>query len=136
MNVCILVGRLGADPHVKNQGVYFTLAVKQEFKRPDGSRGAEFLSMSAYGHLKESVEEYLRKGDKIAVLCQAQSYRKEDAEQVIFKIRDMKFLDVKSLGKKRGDYGGADPWSGEDEAMPRDPGAGAGQPEYAFADDE
>ena len=71
MNKVILIGRLVADPELKNleSGLAvarYRLAVDRKYKK-DNERQADFINCVTFGKSAEFVERYLHKGTKIAV---------------------------------------------------------------------
>lgn len=86
MNNVILIGRLTSDPtinHGNSTIARYTLAVDRRFKR-DGQPTADFIPCVAFGKTAEFVENYLRKGTKIAVSGRIQtgSYTNKDGAKV------------------------------------------------------
>lgn len=67
VNKIILVGRLTADPELRNQGMEnamakFTLAVDRP-RRPDGTPGeTDFIDIISFGRQAENVSKYCSKG--------------------------------------------------------------------------
>lgn len=72
LNVCALVGRLVADPEVR-QGAAgttvcrFRIAVDRDFVRQGEQRQADFIPCVAFGRTGEFVSKWFRKGSWIAV---------------------------------------------------------------------
>lgn len=88
MNKAIIIGRLTADPEVRqNESMViarYTLAVDRTYKK-DGEQTADFLPCVAFGKRGEFAEKWLHKGMKIAVTGRIQtgSYTNKDG----FKVR-------------------------------------------------
>lgn len=88
MNKAIIIGRLTADPEVRqNESMViarYTLAVDRAYKK-DGEQTADFLPCVAFGKRGEFAEKWLHKGMKIAVTGRIQtgSYTNKDG----FKVR-------------------------------------------------
>lgn len=87
MNKVILIGRLTADPDIRqtNSGksvVSYRLAVDRNIKA-EGQPEADFLSCTAFGKSAEFAGNYLRKGMKIAVegRIQTGSYEKDGVKR-------------------------------------------------------
>lgn len=77
MNKVILMGRLTADPELKqtSQGVSvvrFTIAVNRKFAK-EGSQRADFINCIAWRQTGEFIARYFRKGSMIAVDGQIQT---------------------------------------------------------------
>ena len=66
MNEVILVGRLTADPELKQSGEHsycrFTIAVDRR-----GQEGADFIPCVTFGKTAEAAVQYLKKGVRVAV---------------------------------------------------------------------
>lgn len=73
MNKLILLGRLTADPELKQtqSGVSscrFTVAVNRKFKdKQTGDYPADFINCQAWRQTAEFIAKYFRKGDMIAI---------------------------------------------------------------------
>lgn len=83
MNKSILIGRLTADPEVKNGGsasavAHYRLAVDRQYKK-EGQPDADFIPCVAFGKSADFAGKYLHKGMKIAVegRIQTGSYEKD-----------------------------------------------------------
>lgn len=91
MNVCIMMGRLTADPEIRysqnGTGIAkFTIAVDRRFKK-DGQPEADFHNCTCFGKLAEFTEKYLHKGIKIVVNGELQdnNYTNRNGEKVYSK---------------------------------------------------
>lgn len=67
INRIVLVGRLVADPELKNtqSGIpvcRFRLAVERNYKGQDGNRVTDFITVVAWKKLAELCQQYLQKG--------------------------------------------------------------------------
>lgn len=87
MNKVILIGRLTADPDIRqtNSGksvASYRLAVDRNIKA-EGQLEADFLNCTAFGKSAEFAGNYLRKGMKIAVegRIQTGSYEKDGVKR-------------------------------------------------------
>lgn len=87
MNKVILIGRLTADPDIRqtNSGksvASYRLAVDRNIKA-EGQPEADFLNCTAFGKSAEVAGNYLRKGMKIAVegRIQTGSYEKDGVKR-------------------------------------------------------
>ncbi|MCM1133912.1 MAG: single-stranded DNA-binding protein [Ruminococcus flavefaciens] len=72
MNKVILMGRLTADPELKqtNNGTSvcrFTVAVNRKFKNAQGGYDTDFPSCTAWKQTAEFISKYFRKGQMICV---------------------------------------------------------------------
>lgn len=72
MNKAILIGRLTADPELKQTSggtsvTRFTLAVSRRFVK-EGGQEADFINCTAWGKTAEFVSKYFRKGQKMATV--------------------------------------------------------------------
>lgn len=82
MNNCCFVGRLVADPEVRytKSGkedmaiAKFTIAVN----RLDNT--ADFPRITAFGKTAEVIEKYVKKGDRVSLICHYQSGSYEDTD--------------------------------------------------------
>lgn len=71
MNTVVLVGRTTRDIELRRTGngtavASFTLAVNRDFKTNDGQE-ADFIQCVAWKKTAELLEQYVHKGDKIAL---------------------------------------------------------------------
>ena len=92
MNKVILIGRLVADPDVRNMQsnssvASYRLAVDRQYKK-DGQPTADFIPCVAFGKSAEFVEKYLHKGTKIAVegRIQIRSYENDGVKHYITEV--------------------------------------------------
>lgn len=88
MNTVILLGRLTADPEVRNtadgkQVARYTLAVDRRFKK-DGDTNADFIRCVTFGKSAEFTEKYFKKGTKVSLRGRIQtgSYKDKDGKTV------------------------------------------------------
>lgn len=85
LNSVILVGRLTADPEIKEVGkdgkvVNFSLAVPRSYKNSEGEYDTDFIQCNVWNNIAENMKEYCKKGDLIAVKGVLQSSSYEDKE--------------------------------------------------------
>lgn len=71
MNSCVLIGRTTRDIDLRRTGngtavASFTLAVNRDFKTNDGQE-ADFIQCVAWKKTAELLEQYVHKGDRIAL---------------------------------------------------------------------
>jgi single-strand DNA-binding protein len=72
LNKVMLIGNLGADPEMRftpsgNPVTSFRIAVNRVYNSPDGERKeeTEWFSITAWGKLAETCNQYLTKGQKV-----------------------------------------------------------------------
>ena len=70
MNVCVLMGRLTADPELRQTGsgnsvTSFTVAVDRQYAKEE--KQADFINVVAWRKTAEFVKQYFKKGQMIAV---------------------------------------------------------------------
>ena len=85
LNNVVLVGRLTADPELKEIGkegkvVNFSLAVQRGYKNADGEYDTDFIQCNVWNQVAENMKEYVKKGDLIGVKGTLQSSSYEDKE--------------------------------------------------------
>lgn len=105
LNNVILVGRLTADPELKNtpSGVAvttFTVAVNRNYQK-DEQREADFINCVAWRQTAEFVCRYFRKGGSICVIgsIQTRKYTTQNGENryaVEVVADEIRFVDSKS----------------------------------------
>lgn len=83
MNTVVLIGRTARDPELRRTGngtavTSFTLAVNRDFKTNDGQE-ADFIRCVAWKKTAELLEQYVHKGDKIAVNGSIRTRNYEDS---------------------------------------------------------
>lgn len=83
MNTVVLVGRTTRDIELRRTGngtavASFTLAVNRDFKTNDGQE-ADFIQCVAWKKTAELLEQYVHKGDRIAVNGSIRTRNYEDS---------------------------------------------------------
>lgn len=83
MNSCVLIGRTTKDIELRRTGngtavASFTLAVNRDFKTNDGQE-ADFIQCVAWKKTAELLEQYVHKGDRIAVNGSIRTRHYEDS---------------------------------------------------------
>ena len=83
MNSCVLIGRTTRDIELRRTGsgtavASFTLAVNRDFKTNDGQE-ADFIQCVAWKKTAELLEQYVHKGDRIAVNGSVRTRNYEDS---------------------------------------------------------
>ncbi|MEE1280434.1 MAG: single-stranded DNA-binding protein [Oscillospiraceae bacterium] len=86
INVVVLMGRLTADPELKQTAngtsvCSFSIAVDRAFaNKQTGERQADFINITAWRQTAEFICKYFRKGSMIAIEGSLQSRSYEDKE--------------------------------------------------------
>lgn len=85
MNICILIGRLTADPELRSTQsgisvVQFTVAVDRDYQKQGEERQADFISCVAWRQTAEFISKYFGKGRMIAVEGSIQTRNYEDKQ--------------------------------------------------------
>lgn len=99
MNEAILIGNVGADPEIKsgaNDSTFATLriATSKRWKDKDGQKQerTEWHNLMVNGGLVKVVEQYVQKGDRIAVRGEIR-YREHDGKYyTTIHVRDLEML--------------------------------------------
>lgn len=113
LNNVVLVGRLVADPELKEVGkegkvVNFTLAVARSYKNQDGEYEADFINCNVWYKIAENMKEYCHKGDLIGVkgILQSSSYEDKDGNKrykTDVRVDKVTFLSSKKSDEKDGE---------------------------------
>lgn len=109
LNEVILVGRLTADPEIKEVGkesgkvVNFTLAVPRSFKNSDGEYETDFIQCNVWNKIAENMSEYVHKGDLIGIKGQLQTSSYEDKDGNKRYVTDVRVDKVTFLSSKKVD---------------------------------
>ena len=82
INNVTLLGRLTADPEIKNttSGIAvcsFTVAVERDYKDANGDRQTDFIRCVAWRQTAEFISKHFRKGNMIAAVGSIQSRQYE-----------------------------------------------------------
>lgn len=84
LNNVVLVGRLTADPELKEVGegkvVNFSVACPRSYKNADGEYETDFINCNVWNKVAENMKEYCHKGDIIGVKGSLQTSTYEDKE--------------------------------------------------------
>ncbi len=80
LNQTILIGRLAHDPEVKiledgRKVSDLTLAVSRPFKNMEGNYDTDFIKVTVWEGLANSIESYAKKGVMIAVKARVQTWK-------------------------------------------------------------
>lgn len=105
INQVFLVGRLTKTPEVKTvkgkKQCQITVAVKRNFKNPDGIYDTDFITCTVWNVIAERVSEYCEKGSLISVKARIQNNNytnKEDVKVYTYEIiaENISFMQSKS----------------------------------------
>ena len=119
LNVCAFVGRLAADPELR-QGqsgttvCRFRIAVDRDFVRQGEQRQADFIPCVAFGRTGDFVSKWFHKGSWIAVngrLRQDSYTDKTGANRTSYEVNvdNVSFVGNKSDNQSGSNYGGYAP---------------------------
>ena len=113
LNNVVLVGRLVADPELKEVGkdgkvVNFTLAVARSYKNAEGEYDTDFIQCNVWNQIAENMSEYCHKGDLVGVKGQLQSSSYEDKDgnkryKTDVRVDKVTFLSSKKSDEKDGE---------------------------------
>lgn len=83
VNNVTLLGRITRDPEVKAVGngsavCNFTLAVNRNFKNQQGEYDADFINVVAFGNTAQRMQQYVSKGNLLAVTGRIQTRNYEN----------------------------------------------------------
>ncbi len=130
MNKVFLVGRLTRDFDLRyganNMAVARTsLAVDRPFTGQGGERGADFISIVAFGNRAETMKKYLVKGSQIAISGRIQtgSYDANDGRKVYTTdviIDEFQFLDSRGSRTEESGLSIVQPTSPVNDVTPYD----------------
>lgn len=107
MNKIILLGRLTKDPELKENEngdkVYtrFVIAVQRNFKLPDGTREADFITIVVWGKKAEIICNHAQKGSLITVSGRLRTGSYEDREGIKRYVAEVVAEDFKFIGYKK-----------------------------------
>ena len=85
INNVVLMGRLIADPELKNTNTglevcSFCIAVDRRFQKKDGEKQTDFINVTAWRQTAAFVFKYFRKGQMIALQGSIQTEKYEDMD--------------------------------------------------------
>ena len=113
LNNVVLVGRLTADPEIKEVGkegkvVNFSLAVQRSYKNESGEYDTDFIQCNVWNKVAENMSEYCHKGDIVGVKGSLQSSSYEDKEgnkryKTDVRVDKVTFLSSKKADEKDGE---------------------------------
>ena len=109
MNAVVLVGRTTKDIELRRTGsgtavASFTIAVNRDFKTNDGQE-ADFINCVAWKKTAELLEQYVHKGDRIAVngSIRTRNYTGNDGRKVYITevlANNVEFLETKKSSEQ------------------------------------
>lgn len=113
-NKAILIGRLTADPELKQtpNGISvcsFRIACNRSYSSKSGERQADFINIVAWRNQAEFVSKYFKKGNAIGVdgSIQTREYTdKEGNKRTAFEVSGDNFFFVESKSAASGSSGG------------------------------
>ena len=85
MNKCVLIGRLSADPDIRQTtGEKSTAVARYRLAVDRRGEGTDFISCVSFGKTAEFADKYLKKGMKIATVgrIHCDSYTDRDGKKV------------------------------------------------------
>lgn len=116
MNKVFLIGNLTRDPELSetNSGVsvcHFAIAVNRSYTNGEGERETDFFNVTAWRGLADSIAQYCKKGNKVAISGSIQIRNYEDNQGVRRTAVDVIAQDVEFLTQKerQDDYGEPSP---------------------------
>ena len=147
MNKVILIGRLSADPELRQtqsgiSSCRFTVAVNRNFKNDKGEYEADFLTCVAWRQTAEFVSRYFNKGKMIALEGSLRSgkYTDKNHEDVTHYTTDVYVDNVEFCGAKSGSDNTAAPTANTETQQqapaPKPAPAPTQQPEFNLSDFE
>lgn len=109
MNKVVLIGRLTADPELRQtqsgiSSCRFTVAVNRKYKNDNGEYEADFLTCVAWRQTAEFVSRYFTKGKMIALegCLRSGKYQDKNHEDVTHYTTDVYVDNVEFCGDKSG----------------------------------
>ena len=115
MNSVVLVGRLTKDPelrYIPNSGTpvaTFTIAVDRDYKKKDGTKETDFITIEVIGGPAEFCANYLSKGRLIAAQgsIKVDRYQTQEGENRTFtkvSVRNVQALDYAKDNSSKPDF--------------------------------
>lgn len=110
MNKIILIGNITGDPDVRatkngTSVCMFNIAVQRERKNQDGEKVADFFQILCWRGLADIVGKYCHKGDKVAVVGEAQTRKYTDKKGIERTVTEVVASSVEFVGVKRKELG-------------------------------
>ena len=113
MNKVFLIGNLTRDPELTETSggikiCRFSIAVNRNYSGADGEKKTDFFNCVAWRGLGETVSNYTRKGNKVAVSGSIELRNYEDSEGIKRTAIDVVAQDVEFLTPRQSDDFGDD----------------------------
>jgi len=112
VNKVFLIGNLTRDPELRQtpngvQVCSFGIAVNKRFAGPDGNRGVEYFTISAWRQMGENCAKFLAKGRKVGVVGElsSRSYDGQDgSKRFVMEVNadEVEFLSPRGEGGNMG----------------------------------
>lgn len=104
MNIVVLIGRLTADPELRQTQAGtavagFSLAINRGRDRDGNDLGADFPRVTVWGRQAENCSQYLHKGDQCAVSGRLQTGKYQNRSGDTVYTTDVIAKQVEFLGK-------------------------------------
>lgn len=120
MNAVVLIGRTTRDIELRRTGngtavASFTLAVNRDFKTNDGQE-ADFIQCVAWKKTAELLEQYVHKGDRIAVNGSIRTRNYEDSHGRTVYVTEVLVNNVEFLETKKNREMQSDSPSGQNKS--------------------
>lgn len=102
MNKIIIIGRMTREPELRytptgKEVCKITVAVDRKYKNKDGEYGTDFINVTIWNKLAETVAKYTKKGMQVAVegSLEIDSYEKDGTKRYTSEIiaNDVRFLE-------------------------------------------
>ena len=91
MNKVILIGRVGKEPEIKESVASFSLATV--YKKAEGEKITEWHNIKVFGRLKEIVEKWVRKGNRVCVEGRIQTTKWEEKYYTDIMVERLEIID-------------------------------------------
>ena len=110
MNKVIISGNITNDLELKESNnkhyLSFSLAVKRDYKNPQGEYETDFINISTFGNTSEFISKYCKKGDRIMIEGNIRNSKytdKEGKERYITNVLAEKVELIRTANKKQDD---------------------------------
>lgn len=106
LNNVTLVGRLTADPELKEVGenkvCNFSVAVQRSYKNAEGNYEADFINCSVWNQIAENLCEYCHKGDIVGIIgsLMQSNYEKDGVKHYKLEVKKVKSVTFLSSKKE------------------------------------
>ncbi|MBO7324959.1 MAG: single-stranded DNA-binding protein [Bacteroidales bacterium] len=107
-NVCTFCGRLGNNPEITilpsgKERVRFSVAVDRNYKREDGSRPTDWISVVIWGSSAYVKKTNLHKGDKVVVSGRYEINEWTDKDGIIRSMGALNCTNIELVEHKKSD---------------------------------